>query len=102
MERILRQFIDRGRLELCHSEWASPCFVLRKKIAGEWRLVVVYYSLNTQTQHDSYRLPPIEDMLQKQFRQRIWTVIDLKHASRPRIPCLHSHEHPTWTPPSGR
>ena len=79
MEKILRDFIERGRLEPCHSEWASPCFVVPKKVAGEWRLVVDYRGLNAQTQHDSYTLPLIEDMLQKQHRRRIFTVIDLKH-----------------------
>ena len=79
MEKILRDFIQRGWLEPCHSEWASPCFVVPKKVAGEWRLVVDYRGLNAQTQHDSYTLPLIEDMLQKQHRQRIFTVIDLKH-----------------------
>ena len=79
MEKILRDFIQRGWLEPCHSEWASPCFVVPKKVAGEWRLVVDYRGLNAQTQHDSYKLPLIEDMLQKQHRRRIFTVIDLKH-----------------------
>ena len=79
MEKILRDFIQRGWLEPCHSEWASPCFVAPKKVAGEWRLVVDYRGLNAQTQHDSYTLPLIEDMLQKQHRRRIFTVIDLKH-----------------------
>ena len=79
MEKIPRDFIERGWLEPCHSEWASPCFVVPKKVAGEWRLVVDYRGLNAQTQHDSYTLPLIEDMLQKQHRRRIFTVIDLKH-----------------------
>ena len=79
MEKIVRDFIERGWLEPCHSEWASPCFVVPKKVAGEWRLVVDYRGLNAQTQHDSYTLPLIEDMLQKQHRRRIFTVIDLKH-----------------------
>ena len=79
MEKILREFIERGWLEPCHSEWASPCFVIPKKVAGEWRLVVNYHGLNAQTQHDGYTLPLIEDMLQKQHRRRIFTVIDLKH-----------------------
>ena len=35
MEKILRDFVERGWLELCHSEWASPCFVVPKKVAGE-------------------------------------------------------------------
>ena len=49
MERILRRFIDRGWLVPCHSKWASSCFVIAKKVAGEWRLVVDYCGLNTQT-----------------------------------------------------
>ena len=103
MEKIFRDFIERGWLEPCHSEWASPCFVVPKKVAGEWRLVVDYRGPNAQTQHDSYTLPLIEDMLQKQHRRRIFTVIDLKHGyhqiARRGVPCLHSHEHPTWTSP---
>ena len=79
MEKILREFIERGWLEPCHSEWASPCFAVPKKVAGEWRLPVDYRGPNAQTQHDSYTLPLIEDMLQKQHLRRIFTVIDLKH-----------------------
>ena len=41
--------------------------------------MVDYRGLNAQTQHDSYTLPLIEDMLQKPHRRRIFTVIDLKH-----------------------
>ena len=40
MENILREFIKRGWLEPCHTEWASPSFVVPKKVAGEWWLVV--------------------------------------------------------------
>ena len=79
MEKILREFIDRGWLPPQNFDWASPCFVVPKKVAGEWRLIVHYCGLNAQMKHDSYTLPLSEDMLQKQFRQRIFTVIDLKH-----------------------
>ena len=88
MEKILRDFIERGWLERCHSEWASPCFVVSKKVAGEWRLVVDYRGLNAQTQHDSYTLFLAEDMLQKQHRRRIFTVIDLKHGYH-QMPLAH-------------
>ena len=83
MGKILREFIARSWLEPCHSEWASPCFVLPKKVAGDWRLVVDHRGLNAQMQHDSYTLPLIEDMLQKQFQRRIFKVIDLKHGYQP-------------------
>ena len=39
MEKILRDFIQRGWLEPCHSEWASPCFVVPKRLpvsGGSW------------------------------------------------------------------
>ena len=42
-------------------------------------LIAGYRGLNAQTQHDSYTLPLIQDVLRKQFRRRIFTVIDLKH-----------------------
>ena len=79
MGKILQEFIDGGWLEPGHSEWALPCFIVPKKVAGEWRLVVNYRGLNAKRQHDSYMLPLIEHMLQKQFRRRIFTVIDFKH-----------------------
>ena len=40
MDKILREFIDRCWLEHCHSDWASLCFIVTKKVAAEWRLVV--------------------------------------------------------------
>ena len=79
-DKILRDFIDQGWLEPSHLEWASPCFLVSKKIAGEWRRMVNYRGLNAETQQDSYTLPLIEDMLQDQFRRRTFTVIDLKHS----------------------
>ena len=57
MEKILREFIDRGWLEPCHSKWASPCFVVPKNVAVEWRLVADYPGLNAQPQHDNYTSP---------------------------------------------
>ena len=50
-----------------------------KKEKGEWRLVADYRGLNEQTEHDSYSLPLIDSILQKQQKKRIFTVLDLKH-----------------------
>ena len=50
--------------------------------------MVNYSGLNAQTQHDSCTLPLIEDMLQKQYRRRIFTVIDLKHGYH-QMPLAH-------------
>ena len=38
-----------------------------------------YRGLNEQTEHDSYSLPLIDTILQKQQKKQIFTVLDLKH-----------------------
>ena len=79
MKNLLAEFIERGWIEPSDSEWASPAFIVPKKEEGEWRLVVDYRGLNEQTEHDSYPLPLINTILQKQQKKRIFTVLDLKH-----------------------
>ena len=80
MKKLLAEFIERGWIEPSDSEWASPAFIVPKKEKGEWRLVVDYRGLNEQTEHDSYSLPLIDSILQKQQKKRIFTVLDLKHS----------------------
>ena len=79
MKKLLAEFIERGWIEPSDSEWASPAFILPKRERGEWRLVVDYRGLNEQTEHDSYSIPLIDTILQKQQKKRIFTVLDLKH-----------------------
>ena len=78
MKKLLAEFIERGWIESSDSDWASPAFIVPKKEKGEWRLVVDYRGLNEQTEHDSYSLPLIDTILQKQQKKRIFTVLDLK------------------------
>ena len=79
MKKLSAEFIERGWIEPSDSEWASPAFIVPKKEKGEWRLVVDYRGLNEQTEHDSYLLPLIDTILQKQQKKRNFTVLDLKH-----------------------
>ena len=79
MKKLLAEFIEWGWIEPSDSEWASPAFMVPKKEKGEWRLVADYRGLNEQTEHDSYSLPLIDTILQKQQKKRIFTVLDLKH-----------------------
>ena len=79
MKKLLAEFIERGWIEPSDSEWTSPAFIVPKKEKGEWRLVVDYRGLNEQTEHNSYSLPLINTILQKQQKKRIFTVLDLKH-----------------------
>ena len=101
MKKLLAEFIERGWIEPSDSEWASPAFIVPKKEKGEWRLVVDYRGLNEQTEHDSYSLPLIDSILQKQQKSRIFTVLDLKHGYH-QMP-LHPDSNPCTamsTPPS--
>ena len=79
MKRLLKEFKERGWIEPSDSEWASRAFSVPRKEKGKWRLGVVYRGLSEQTEHDSYSLPLIDTILQKQARKRIFTVLDLKH-----------------------
>ena len=79
MIKILKKFIERGWMEPCSSELASPCFVVPKRVAGEWRLVVDYRDLNSESKHDAYSMPLIDNLLHKQLGKRAFSVLDLKH-----------------------
>ena len=77
MKKLLAEFIERGWIE--PPTVSGPASLHRaQKEKGEWRLVVDYRGLNEQTEHDSYSLPLIDSILQKQQKKRIFTVLDLK------------------------
>ena len=59
-------------------QWTSPAIVPKKE-KGECRLFVDYRGLNKHTKHDSYSLPLMDSILQKQHKKRILTVLDLMH-----------------------
>ena len=78
MRKLLAEFIERGWIEPSDSKWASPAFIVPKKEKGEWRLAVDYRGLKEQIEHNSYSLPLIDTILQKQQKKWIFTVLDLK------------------------
>ena len=79
MKKLLMEFIEPGGIEPFNSEWPSPAFIVPKEEKGEWRLVVGYRGLKEQTEHDSYSLPLIHSILQKQQKKLILMVLELKH-----------------------
>ena len=79
MKKLLKKFLECRWREPSDSEWAVPAFIVTKKEKGKWRLVFNYRGWNEQTGHDSYCLPLIDTILQKQARKRIFTVLHLKH-----------------------
>ena len=69
----------RGWSEPSDSERAGPAFIVSKMEKGEWRLVVDYRGWNQQTEHETYSLPLIDSFLPKQQKERVCTLLDLKH-----------------------
>ena len=88
---------ERGWLEPSTSEWSSPPFPVPKPTPGEWRMVVDFRWLNECTKADEYPLPLIEDLLEKQSKYRIFTVLDMKHGFH-QMPLRKEDRHLTSMP----
>ena len=78
------------------SGWSSPAFPVPKKVPGKWRGVVSITAPNAATQNDSYPLPRIDDILERQGRRAMWSVVDLKSAYH-QVPLLPEHRPITTT-----
>lgn len=72
------QLIRDGKIEPGHGPWSSPSFPVPKKKPGQWWLVVDYRALNEATVTDAHPLPRIGDILQRQGKYKIWSVLDMK------------------------
>ena len=75
---MVNKLIEDGKLEDGVSAWSNPSFPFTKKKLGEYRFVVDYRAVNDATVTDAHSLPRIEDLLQKQDKYRVWTVLDMK------------------------
>ena len=67
-----------GMIEPGISEWSSPGFPVPKKNPGEFRGVVDFRALNNATLKDSYPLPRVDEILQRQGKYKMWSVIDIR------------------------
>ena len=74
---------------------------LQKKEKGIWWLVVDYHVLNEQTEQDSYSLPLIDTISQKQAQKHILTVLDHEHGSHQMAPHVDSRACTAMSTPLG-
>ena len=64
--------------------------------------MVDYRALNAVTIPDAHPLPRIEDILQRQGKFRVWSVLDMKDGyhqvplKKKRAPTSNMHVHATW------
>ena len=66
----------------------------RKKNKGEYRLVIDYRYTNDCTKSDSYPLPRIGEILQRQGKFKIWSVLDMKDGFH-QVPVKQEDRHLT-------
>ena len=76
--RLTDQLLLDGKIEPGHGSWNSPSFPVPKKRPGDYRLVVDFRALNEATETDAHPLPRIEEILQRQGRFKMWSVLDMK------------------------
>jgi len=85
MKVFVDKFLARGWITPTKSEWAAQAFVVSKPPdqknpnTKQWRMVVDYRYLNSQTRDDCYPLPLIDDLIVKQSKNRIWSIFDLEY-----------------------
>ena len=92
--RMIDQLVAEGKLEDSVSAWSSPSFPVPKKKPGEYRFVVDYQRLTEATVTDGHPLPRIDDILQRQSRFRIWSVLDMKDGFH-QVPLKKEHRNLT-------
>ena len=84
------QLIAEGKLEPGRGPWNSPSFPVPKKKPGTWRLVVDFRALNEATITDSHPLPRIGEILQRQGKYKMWSVLDMKDGYH-QVPLRREH-----------
>ena len=82
LDNMIQKLISRGWVVESRSEWSSQAFVVPKPVGSsgekQWRLVLDYRYLNSQTKDDPFPLPLIEDLITKQSKNMIWSIFDLE------------------------
>ena len=81
MTELARKWVTQNKFELCWAaEWPSTAFPVQKKVPGEWRGVGDYRGVTEEPLVDTYPMPLISDILERQGRLQLWSIIDLKDA----------------------
>ena len=91
---LVDRAVSAGKLEPGVSSWNTPSFPVPKKRPGEYRLVQDFRPLNEATEKDGHPLPRIGDILRKQGRHRMWSVLDLVDGYH-QMPLREDHRHYT-------
>lgn len=77
LDSLVGSAIEQGKLESGKGPWNTPAFPVPKKVPHRYRLVQDLRPQNAATIKDGHPLPRIGEMVQRQGKNRLWTVLDL-------------------------
>ena len=77
LDALVGKAIEQKKMEPGKGAWNTPAFPVPKKVPGSYRLVQDLRPENAATIKDGHPLPRIGEMLHRQGKNRIWTVLDL-------------------------
>ena len=78
LKEKVQGFEKRGWIEGSKSPWVARGFLVPKPGVNKWRLVIDYWYLNSCLEGHEFPLPVIEDLLQRQHGNHLWTILDLE------------------------
>ena len=73
---VLKELEEMEESGVIESEWASPMVLVKKK-DGSLRMCVDYRRLNSVSQADAYRMPCIDELIDRLGKARYITTMDL-------------------------
>ena len=76
LDKLITVYKDTGLASETNSEYASPCFIVRKK-DGTPRMVVDYRPVYKQTKKLSFPIPNFDDMIEKLNGANLFITLDL-------------------------
>ena len=94
LDSLVGECIARKKLEPGKGAWNTPAFPVPKKTPGSYRLVQDLRPQNAATVKDGHPLPRINDMVHRQGKNAVWTVLDLVDGFH-QMPLRKDHRHIT-------
>ena len=78
LRAMVDKYLDRGWIRPSRSEWAAQAFIVPKPASADgkkqWRMVVDYRYLNSQTRDDPFSSSLVENLILRQTEKK--TLVD--------------------------
>ena len=92
MNKTIKGFLVKGWIVRSHSAPVARRLLVPKPGTNKWRLVINYRYLNSCLEGHEFPLPVIEDLLQGQAVNHLWTLLDLADGFH-QMPLLEECRH---------